>query len=497
MHAVASDELVRALSLGQQRARLLGRPVLVSASFPWFGPTPLFAWEAAASGLQLTGAGPAATPSLPGAALTDEVAGCALLADAREGLAIFAWGTAATLSASGPGRFSEVRRQWEAVLRDAVVLGDASHPATGPLAVGGFAFDTRPRRDPAWEGFPDALLTIPRIAVIESSSHGSWLNVNVMMATGGSAEAVGRALHDDLELLAAAGAARPRGEQPAGQLEVDSSQDARWLTQVEAAASAVRAGLLRKVVLAHRVEVRGGGPFDVARTVRALREEQPDCCVFAFRGAGRWFVGATPERLARVEGRRLQTAALAGSAPRGQSAEEDHRLASCLMQSPKEQLEHGLVVQAIVEALRPLCTGLDVPERPHVAKLASLQHLYTPISGQLQPGVALLDVVERLHPTPAVGGLPQQAALEWLQAHEGLDRGWYAGPIGWVDGRGGGGFWVAIRSGLLLGSQALLFAGCGILANSDPHAEERELRLKLRPLLGALQRSLALEEERR
>ena len=512
MPGVALDTLVHALSVGQRRARLLGRPVLVSTVFPWPGPRPTSVWEAAAARPEPPGVAKGLLPAPAGESFTGEAdtgeassgqgpaveaPGCSLLADAREGLAIFAWKAAAVLSGTGAARFSEVRRRWAALLRDAVVLGDEGHPATGPLAVGGFAFDPAPSRDPVWEGFPDAFLTVPRIALTESEQ-GCWLSLNVLMAAEGSAEAAGRALQEELDLLAALAAAR-RAElpQPAGRLELDESEGARWLAQAEEAASAVRAGSLRKVVLARRVAVRAGGWFDVARVVRALRQEQPDCCVFAFGAAGRWFVGATPERLARVEGRRLETAALAGSAPRGRSAEEDQRLAEGLLHSPKERLEHGLVVQAVTEALRPLCAALDVPERPDVVKLASLQHLHTPICGQLRPGISLLDVVERLHPTPAVGGLPRQAALEWLRAHEGLDRGWYAGPVGWVDARGGGEFWVAIRSGLVMGPQAFLFAGCGILADSDPRSEERELRLKLRPMLGALQRSLEAEGERR
>lgn len=541
--AVAVDELVEALARGQAQARRFGRPVLVSAVFPWSGPAPVSAWMAAAARRQQPKSGTGRCASkrsrVPGAGSAEAEDGCTLLVNAGEGLAIFAWGTAATLCASGPGRFSSIREQWEALVRDAVVWGEVDAPAAGLLAVGGFAFDIRPQRAWGWEGFGEALFRVPRVALTEDA-RGRRVTVNLAITAEDTPQTLVQLLLAELDRLAFAAVPFPEGsggpEEPGGQadpqlrrvphgghgfalspnglpvqgfqrqelqrqrlprpgLELDESGTRRWLELVQAAASAVRAGQLRKVVLARGVTVRAPGRFDVVRAVGTLLEQQRDGCVFAFQEADCWFVGATPERLARVRGGELQTAALAGTAPRGETPEEDRQLAASLTRSPKERLEHRLVVQAITEALAPLCTALAAPTEPQVVKLATVQHLYTPISGRLRPGVSLLEAVERLHPTPAVGGLPQQAALQWLRAHEGLDRGWYAAPVGWLDRRGGGEFWVAIRSGLLWDAQALLFAGCGILADSDPQAEDRELRLKLRPLLEALQRSVRAERE--
>jgi isochorismate synthase len=157
-----------------------------------------------------------------------------------------------------------------------------------------------------------------------------------------------------------------------------------------------------------------------------------------------------------------------------------------LLASAKDRHEHEVVVRTVVEALGPLCDQLDVGATPSLLKLGNVQHLYTPVTGHLCSACTLLNVVERLHPTPAVGGRPREAALALIREREGFDRGWYGGPVGWIDQRGEGEFAVAIRSALLHGTQATLFAGCGIVADSDPEREYAEAALKLKPMLSAL-----------
>ena len=179
--------------------------------------------------------------------------------------------------------------------------------------------------------------------------------------------------------------------------------------------------------------------------------------------------------------------ALAGSAPRGGTPEADERLGEELLASPKNREEHQVVVEAVRAALAPLTVHLEVAPEPRLLKLPTIQHLFTPVRGRLAPGATLLDVVARMHPTPAVGGSPKEAALALIRRLEGWDRGWYAGPIGWLDGAGNGAFAVALRSGLLRGGQAALFAGCGIMGASQPEEEYREWQVKLRPMLAALE----------
>jgi isochorismate synthase len=178
--------------------------------------------------------------------------------------------------------------------------------------------------------------------------------------------------------------------------------------------------------------------------------------------------------------------ALAGTSARGATPAEDERLGQALLASPKERTEHAVVVRALRAALAEQCTDVTAPGTPRLFRVRNVQHLLTPLSGRLRPGRGALDLVTALHPTPAVGGAPRATALDLIRRWEGLDRGWYAGPVGWVDRHGQGEFAVAIRSALLRGPEASLYAGCGIVADSDPEAEFSESVLKLRPMLAAL-----------
>jgi isochorismate synthase len=243
-----------------------------------------------------------------------------------------------------------------------------------------------------------------------------------------------------------------------------------------------------KVVLARAEQVRTRRPLEVA--LRDLAATYPTCTVFAIAHANACFLGATPERLISLHAGTASTMALAGSAPRGMTAAEDERLAEQLRNNPKERAEHAVVVAALSEGMSQVCTRVVVGEKtsvePRLEKLSNVQHLLTPVRGQLAAGRTVLDVVEHLHPTPAVGGYPRERALELIRQREALDRGWYAGPIGWMNGEGEGEFVVALRSALVRGETATLFAGCGIVADSDPDAEAVEWGWKLQPMRAAL-----------
>jgi isochorismate synthase len=203
-------------------------------------------------------------------------------------------------------------------------------------------------------------------------------------------------------------------------------------------------------------------------------------------------VAASPERLVALSDGVVRNGALAGTAPRGRSPEEDERLGRELRESKKEQAEHAAVAVAVRAALEDVCTPLSGPEAPRLMRIDGLQHLETPFTAHLRPEhaeLSVLDLVARLHPTPAVAGLPREAALAWIAAREGLERGWYAGPVGYVDAEGGGEFRVALRSGFVRNrapARAWLYAGAGIVPGSEPESELRETRLKLRALLAPL-----------
>ncbi len=259
-----------------------------------------------------------------------------------------------------------------------------------------------------------------------------------------------------------------------------------WKRMVETATAAIQEGAYRKVVLARSVLAEAPEPFMVPSTLADLSRRYADACVFALSRRGHTFLGASPERLARVDGRRVETMALAGSAPRGASLDEDTRLGEELLRQKKTHTEHTIVAERILQALSPLTTALHSPAQPELLKLQNVQHLLTPISGELVSGTSVLEVVAALHPTPAVAGEPQSAALAAIRSVEHLDRGWYAGPIGWVGADGSGEFAVALRSALVVENRATLFAGCGIVAGSDPQAEYDESCWKLQVMLQSL-----------
>jgi isochorismate synthase len=266
----------------------------------------------------------------------------------------------------------------------------------------------------------------------------------------------------------------------------DSCGIDRWSEAVGAITASIEAGDVDKAVLAREVVLRAESAFDVTGAIARLREGYPACTVFAFHRQGASFLGATPERLVRVEGRKVHATCLAGTAPRGCSDKDDGAAAAALMRDEKERREHELVVRMIAGALAPLCHDLDVPRQPTIMTMPNVLHLHTPIEGTLAAHASVLELVERLHPTPAVGGMPLDAALTLIRRHEGFDRGWYAGPVGWIDADGDGEFAVALRSALVRDGEARLFAGCGIVAGSDAQREYDESALKLRPMLGAL-----------
>jgi isochorismate synthase len=363
------------------------------------------------------------------------------------------------------------------------------------VLVGGFAFSPEGSPGQDWEAFGASSLVLPHI-VVAFADGNDWLTLSAVVNPGPEGETVaGDEVAESLALLAdierPASSPQPAGDRdgrllgPGGVTKEELVSAADWMALVETGARAVRDGQLTKVVLARALRVLASG-FDPVLTLRRLIESYPTCTTFAVVRGDRWFLGATPERLARVEDGAVTAMALAGSAPRGNTEQQDRRLGEVLLASGKDRIEHAVVVDTLREALEELCASVSVATAPSLLKVSNVQHLHTPISGRLRDGRTILDLAGRLHPTPAVGGVPREAALEWLSRHERLDRGWYAGPVGWVDRHGGGDFAVAIRSALLWDGQALLYGGCGIVADSDPEAEYAESRLKLRPILSAL-----------
>jgi menaquinone-specific isochorismate synthase len=265
-----------------------------------------------------------------------------------------------------------------------------------------------------------------------------------------------------------------------------SLSHADWCELVDDALAAIDAGKFEKVVVARAVEVAANRPIVVADVVRRLHDLYPSCTTFSVDG----FVGASPELLIRRFGDDIVSHPLAGTTARVGDPDADAAAATALLASEKDRAEHRLTVDGVAAALRTWCVSLDVPAGPSVVALRNVTHLGTRITGTLGDTAppSVLDLVAALHPTAAVGGQPSAAALAWLAAHERLDRGRYAGPVGWVDTRGNGEWWVGIRCAEIDDTRAILRAGCGVVAGSDAPAELVESQLKLQALLAALVR---------
>jgi menaquinone-specific isochorismate synthase len=403
-------------------------------------------------------------------------------------------GTAATIESDGEAYLSDASMARRVLMEDAVITyapATVLTPASGPVLFGGFAFDPLAPGTSLWSGFPAGLLILSRF-LISCSAGRATLTINRLVRASDAIEQSVQEIEASASALQAA-INQSQGslqEGPSGQFSVYEEQPASaWMEMVATMTDMIQHGAFDKVVLARDVRVDlhdASGAFDIVATLGRLRESYPAAYVFAVQRGERFFVGATPERLARVRDGQIHTMALAGSARRGETEADDEQLGAELLRSQKNNSEHAIVVAMVREALKKHCASVYVHPVPQLLKLKNVQHLKTPITGELIPGRCVLDVIADLHPTPAVGGFPRQAALEAIRSTERLDRGWYAGPLGWVNASGEGEFAVALRSGLIDGARAVLFAGCGIVADSDPQAEYAESCLKFEVMLRAL-----------
>jgi isochorismate synthase len=434
---LSDSDLVRD---AQRRAERLGRPVLVSVTRPIGAFDALLEFERDQS---------------------DE----RLIWQAPGGESMLGLGAAHVIDVHGSDRFADARRAWSVLLADAAIDDPARVQWTGPLALGGFNFDPLRPRTALWSGFPDGRLVVPERLYVQRDGR-AWLTTNCVV--GATAPRL-------------AAEHRPVAAEP----DLDAHE---WRALVESVTRGIRDGHLGidKVVLARSTTVQVEAAFDTAAVLRRLVNAYPTCTIFGVVHGQSSFVGATPERLVALHDGVAVTAALAGSTRRGATPEHDHALGEALLRDPKERAEHAYVVSALRAGLSEVSSRLVADAEPRLRRLANVQHLWTPIRANVASATSILDLLQRLHPTPAMGGFPTQPALHLIRERERLDRGWYASPIGWVNRDGEGEFVVGIRSALLCDRTATLFAGCGIVADSEPGAEFAELGWKLRPMLAAL-----------
>lgn len=369
--------------------------------------------------------------------------------------------------------------------RTLLVADDLTRDLGGAKYLGGFAFDPAHPAEPDWAGFPPGLLVLPRV-LLQVRDGQATLTASVPVEPGIDWTAAFEATMADLAALQEPETTTTTAR-TARVLSLDERPTvAEWHEIVARTAAEVQAGRFAKVVLARQQRVALAESAESAGALRFLRERYPSAFVFALATPGGCFLGATPERLVQLAGREVVTLCLAGTTARGATPEEDARLAAELLASTKNREEHAVVVRAIRDALAPVCAEILMPDAPQIMPMPNVQHLATPVRARLDGDHCVLDLVERLHPTPAVGGIPRADALEAIREREGFDRGWYAGAVGWVDAAGGGEFAVALRSALLRPDLAVLYAGAGIMGDSTPAAEYDETALKLRPMRAAL-----------
>jgi isochorismate synthase len=408
--------------------------------------------------------------------------------------ALAALGEVAHLEASGKDRFAVVAERWRALVAAAVADPQDDAKSGGPVAVGGFAFAPDGGAAPHWAGFRPASLVVPEVALTRRGSRRGGEDergeVRLTLAAMARPDDLAEELLARLERRLAELQERTLpllDPAPAGRYQVASAMPPEhYEAAVGSAVRLIEAGEIKKVVLAREVQVHAPRAYDPVAVFGVLREAFPSCFVFCVGRGDATLVAASPELLVRREGHRVSTLALAGSTRRSADPAVDDHLGEQLLRDESYREEHAIVARRIERALRPHAVWVAAAPEPELVRIANIQHLATPIRAQLTAPIEALELAGLMHPTPAVGGEPAAPALRLIPALEGLDRGWYSGPVGWTDGAGDGEFCVALRCALLRGGVARCYAGNGIVRDSDPAKELAETEVKLQALLPLL-----------
>lgn len=419
--------------------------------------------------------------------------------DVRDDIAFAGFGVAVHLMAWGEARVRHIEEQARALFSDAVLLNELAEEeapsVAAPRLFGGFAFRADFTPDYAWSAFHPAHFVLPHYQFVKSAE-GAWLTINALLAPDEAPEDVLGELRIALDARYQAlreSAERREEDQPAWGRHGEPVAlryplpFETWAAQIAEAQDRFTSTQLKKVVLSRVAELRFARRVDVEGALRFLNEHYAQSYRFLFEPQPHHaFFGATPELLAKVEDDTITSMALAGSIGRSDDGREDEALGQELLNSAKDRFEHDVVVMSMLERLAPLTAQLEISPQPGVYKLRNIQHLFTPIRGRLLERHGILPLVDLLHPTPALGGSPRRMALEFIRETEPVTRGWYAAPLGWIDYKLNGAFAVAIRSAVSQHRRVWLYAGSGIVADSEAKKEWDETALKFRPMLEAL-----------
>lgn len=410
-----------------------------------------------------------------------------------EEFAIAAGDEITSVTAAGSDRFDVINNKINEIRQDSAEFSSFSHPYSGLFLFGGFSFFDQ-NSDELWDDFPPASFTLPKWMIIKDGKF-TLATFAVDLNTFDTAIE----LHDHiiaqledlkstLEQESTAGTPHQNGKTSTTPLPKQQSDYQKWSDSVNEAKNLIGENAFEKIVLARNIKVPKSTATSPTQVINNLRKQYTNCYNFLIhRPSGNTFLGSTPERLISARNKLLLTEALAGSIERGNTATEDAFLEKKLSANGKDQNEHNFVIRDIEERLEPFVKELNRSATPEIKKLSNVQHLYTPIRAQLNDESNIFDVLGQLHPTPAVGGYPWQKAAPYIKELEHFERGRYAGPVGWMNSKGNMEFAVAIRSALCTEKYAYLFAGCGIVKDSDATTEWEETNLKLKPMLSALQ----------
>lgn len=408
----------------------------------------------------------------------------------KNSISISAAGKVAELKATGANRFSEIAELKDSIKKNISAYTSITHSMAGPLFLGGYSFNDH-NVGTVWNKFGAARFVLPKWILIQNNDL-HLLTIILENDNRDISDIYQEIIERITDFLQIAGrlnkACHPQSNRPTILCSHElTDEKSRWIKKVESAKNLIDREKFKKIVLARKIVVESKKKIEPTLLAHYLRQRYPECYNFMIQiGPETSFVGATPERLASFENGIFNTEGLAGSASRGKSATEDAALAQSLLQSQKDRSEHQFVVRAIDDSLGPYSYRIEHSKKPQIKKLKNVQHLFTPISASIKEGVQIHELLNKLHPTPAVGGFPQQSSVKYIQELEQIERGWYSAPVGWFNLNGCGEFAVAIRSALLNENYATMYAGCGIVEDSDPETEWNETLLKFRPMLDAL-----------
>lgn len=379
------------------------------------------------------------------------------------------------------GRFDAVENEWKQLTKNIV----QEEQDLQPMLFGGFTFDPQNEITSEWEGFPNSYFAVATHQLVIRNDK-AYVSINLITDEPNSAN-IFEALRKERDfLIHAAQVKELKTYAKPTMISYEEPYKEAYLTSIGEVTSLIKNKQAQKVVIARSLALQFKEKVSSPQILSHVVHEQPESYLFGLEHEQMLFFGASPERLVKVDNGKAYSSCVAGSIKRGKTAEEDEALGLSLLNDLKNRGEHHYVVEMISQTFEKNCTEVKLPKQPKLLKIRDIQHLYTPVEGTLEKNATILQLIKHLHPTPALGGVPRKETMEIIRQYEPMNRGLYAAPIGWIDADGNGEFAVAIRSAALIDDKAYLYAGGGIVADSEPISEYEETLVKFRPMLRAL-----------